>query len=262
MRKPNSDEVRPVHFIDGWWHAGDIESAALVLDSCLHKLGLQGVPTSRLEAASQAISDEEHARRHQIGIAARHANEQLAKLGRSARVRAFRQSAEWVEDTDEPVWLIVEPDEHARLLGVIGAPEEIEEAYDDPSSDRDPLAAKQPPGPKIPKHPADLFSFAKKQVDAHNYALALEALERLLALGYNTDDMVLVDLLRISTLRSLGRHADAIAAWDATATAWVAGARRVWRSQWVTLEKLHAQLKMPRGPQILAVEERKKTASA
>lgn len=247
-------------FIGGWWHPTDVESAAESLDRDLAALGLPGVPVTSLEAAL-GIPDEDDARRHQIGIAARHANQELARLGRPERVRAFREGAEWSEaeddEPDEPLWLIVDPAEHARLLLEIGPPEDIEGDYDDPVAHPDPLTRPARVGPRIPRNLAELELFAREQIRVHNYPVALEAIERLFAAG---DRGVLIELMWISTLRSAGRHDDAVAAWHATARSWLAGEQQVWRSQWVTLEKLHAALKLPADSQLTLIRERQKTA--
>ena len=250
-------------FINGWWHPHDVESAADSLDRELADLGLEKVSVAALEAAVAAIPDEDDARRHQIGIAARHANAQLAQLGRSERVRAFREGAEWAEgeddETDEPLWLVVEPDEHARLLVEIGPPEDLEGEYDDPVDHPDPLTRPPRNGPRIPRHLAELELFAHAQIKAQNYPVALEAIDRIRAAGAAG---VLVELLWISTLRSAGRRDDAIAAWHATADAWLAGEQAVWRSQWVTLAKLHAALRLPEGPQIERIRAHQQSAPA
>lgn len=247
-------------FIGGWWHANDLESAAESLGHDLAALALPGVPVASLEAAL-AIPDEDDARRHQIGIAARHANAALARLGRSERVRAFREGAAWSEaeddETDEPLWLIVDPAEHARLLIEIGPPDDLERDYDDPVAHPDPLTRPARVGPRLPKHPAELELFAHEQIRAQNYPVAIEAIDRLFAAGQRG---VLIELMWISTLRSAGRHDDAVAAWHATARSWLAGEQQVWRSQWVTLEKLHAALTLPADSQLALIRERQKTA--
>ncbi|MEO6775306.1 MAG: hypothetical protein ABI467_20250, partial [Kofleriaceae bacterium] len=77
-------------FIGGWWHAADTETAAEELAESVTGLGLEPLPIERLAEILAAIGDqfdEEELRRHQIGLAARHANIQLARLGRPERVR-------------------------------------------------------------------------------------------------------------------------------------------------------------------------------
>lgn len=245
------------HFIGSWWHANDIVSAAESLDTALAELGLAGVSVPSLEAALAACSAEDDARRHQIGIAVRRANEQLARLGRAERVRAFREDSDGSEEADEPLWLVVDPDEHARLLVEIGAPEDLEAEYDDPARHPEPLTRPPRVGPRIPRHPAELELFVHEQVRAQNYPVALEAIERLRASG---NPGVLIELLWISTLRSAGRREDAVDAWRATAASWLAGAQPVWRSQWVTLGKLHGALRLPEGPEIDQIRAHQKTA--
>lgn len=155
--------------------------------------------------------------------------------------------------------MIVSAHEHAALLVELGPPEHIERAYDEPG-DADPLISPALKGPRFPRNPIDLWSFARDRIGQRDFAVALQAIDRLLGTGYVQDDVVLVELARISTLRSLSRHAEATAAWSATAEAWLSGARKVWRSQWVSLEELHKQLKLAEGPQLAAVRERLKTA--
>jgi len=249
-------KLRP--FIGGWWHAGDLASAAEQLHEALRAVGISADLAEALAAINASVEDEDEARRHQIGVAARFANAQLATLGHVDRVRAFGESADF--ESDEPVWLIVTPAEHAELLSQLGPSEDIERTYDEPGGDPAPPITPKPKAPRLPKNPAELWLFAKNQIDKRNYPLALEAIDRLLSQNYGQDDVVLVELERISTLRSLNRHAEAISAWNVTADAWLAGARNVWRSQWVSLEKLHKQLKLLEGPQLAAIHERIKTA--
>ena len=248
-------EVR--RFINSWWHSHDTVSAAESLDTALAELGLAAVSVALLEGVLAVIPDEDDARRHQIGIAARHANAQLAQLGRAERVRAFREDSEWSEEDDEPLWLVVDPDEHAHLLAEIGPPEDLEAEYDDPASHPEPLTRPPRVGPRMPRSTAELELFAHEQVRAQNYPLALEAIDRLRTSG---DPGVLIELMWISTLHSAGRRDDAITAWHTTADAWLAGERAVWRSQWVTLEKLHVALRLPEGPELVQIRARQKTA--
>lgn len=237
--------------VDGWWHANDLEAAAEVLDAALAALGLAAVPRDLLQAVVDAVADEDDARRHQIGIAARHANAQLAASGRDERVRAFRDA------NDEPVWLVVTPAEHASSLTQLGAPERIERAYDDgtaPTPWTDPFPRREI------TNPSELWTFAQEKLRQRDYATALTAIERILASGYRADDVVLIELARISALRSASRRAEAIAAWEATAAAWLAGQRRVWMSQWQSLEKLHKELKLPETPALAEIRAKKQTA--
>jgi hypothetical protein len=248
-------------FIGGWWHAADTALAYEQLADYLGALELEPLPLAELQMLIASVGDgaldEDELRRHQIGTAARHANQQLAQLGRPERVRAFGE-----RDTgdDEPAWFVVTPDDHARLLAEHGPPGDPERAYDDADAPR-PRPAFAAPSSRLPRRVGELFAFAEREIAAQRYAVAIAALERLLATGYAADDVVLVELAHISALRSAGRHADAVAAWTSTADRWLAGERKVWRSQWVTLEKLHRKLRLPDGdPRLVAVRERQASA--
>jgi hypothetical protein len=66
-----------------------------------------------------------------------------------------------------------------------------------------------------------------------------------------------------SALRMAGRHGDAVTAWTQIADRWLAGERAVWRSQWLSLEKLHCELCLPDDdPRVVAVRARQPTAPA
>jgi hypothetical protein len=246
----------PQEFVDSWWHGNDIVSACECLNLELARLELRPISAEALNT-TQAVADENEARRHQIGIAARYANQQLAELGRSERVRAFRKEADWPnKETDEPLWLVVEPVKHSQLLAELGAPEDIEQEYDASIRLATPDSSRSE-GPRIPRGNSELELFIQDQIRKQNWPLALEAIGRLRA-GGNPD--VLLTLSWISTLRSAGRTQEAVAAWCATADAWLRGEPKVWQSQWITLEKLHRKLGLSENDQIARIRERQKTA--
>lgn len=250
-------------FIAGWWHAADTATAAEELAEYVTALGLEPLPIERLAEVLAAIGDqfdEEELRRHQIGLAARHANIQLARLGRPERVRAF---GELSDGEDEPDWFVVTPEEHAQLLTERGPPDDPERAYDEVSGPATPWTALENAAPKLPRRIGDLFLFAKTQIREQRYDLAVAALERLLASNYRASDVVLVELAHISALRMAGRHGEAVTAWTQIADRWLAGERDVWRSQWLSLEKLHRELRLPdEDPRVVAVRARQPTAPA
>jgi hypothetical protein len=74
-----ADDLRRRNLVLGWWHAFDLESAFETLSDGLREQGLDpALPEDELARANALFAeleiDEEDARRHQVGIVARHGN--------------------------------------------------------------------------------------------------------------------------------------------------------------------------------------------
>jgi hypothetical protein len=243
-------------FVTAWWHADDLDAVEEVLAASLATHGIEPLPGAKLEAATEALEekgiDEDDIRRHQIGLAARHANRGLERAGRSERVRAFDEKNSG--ESDEPLWLWVSPEEHAALLPLLGSPEGLEAELDDPSRS-DPVAAARPPrGPAIPKMPYLALGLAQAELVAGRFETALAA-----ALVGSRDHGhgMLAELIRIEALIGLGRREEAARVWGEIADGWLKGARQIWDTQWAKLAALHQQLGLPEGAVIDEVRARR-----
>lgn len=71
---------------------------------------------------------------------------------------------------------------------------------------------------------------------------------------------MLIELAKIGALRSASRHDDACSNWREVATAWLAGKRRVWQSQWNSLGTLQTRLKLV--DDVIAAQIRERAATA
>jgi hypothetical protein len=250
-------------FVLGWWHATDLDEAIDLLSDGFAKVRAgPELPDIEIGQATRALEGrgvgEADIRRHQIGIAAHRANELLEKKGIAPRLRAF---AARDLDRDEPVWLLVTEDERAALVGALGEPTGIEAQYDrapsDPARDLAAILASAPAerssARPIPKNPALAVAFAQTELAEGRFGSALAAAELGVA---DRSHGILAELVRIQALRSLGRRDDAVKAWTATAESWLAGERKVWNTQWASLAKLHAKMKLPDGAVIAEIRKR------
>jgi hypothetical protein len=120
-------------FPAGFWHPEDADGLADVMRGCLADLGLAPDVVSDALIASLVeqfarLDDEDAARRHQIGAA-------LHVVNRALTGRRFYAFAEGVPgwESDEPVWILLSPEEHALLVGtgLFHPPVGIEREYDD-----------------------------------------------------------------------------------------------------------------------------------
>ena len=245
----SSLQIKPNDFIDSWWHAGDIDTALDMLREALavHDLG-QALPEARIRAdhdsamAAQPRAKEDLEalqRHHQIGVAAVAANELLARRGDSRRFRAFDRAI--ADESDEPAWLLVTPEEHAKLRAKTGALDPVDAIYDAARSVAELAAIEWPFGEisaeKLAPHEAR--ARADAALREQRYADALKLWPIAVRDGQHG---ILAELDWIETLRRAGDREAARARWRMTADSWLAGARPVWDTQWQRLEELYTKL--------------------
>lgn len=114
-------------FPGGFWHAGDEHGLLDVIGSRLAGLGLSSDLLSdelraelrRLAESDPGVSDagEDQARRRQIACVAARINTAAGPAASARRLYAFAEDIPGWE-ADEPVWLLLNADERARLLAL------------------------------------------------------------------------------------------------------------------------------------------------
>jgi len=239
--------------VRAWWHGDDVETALGELRVALDEVGLDDVALPealvRRRTAELADADEEIARWHQIGIVAVTANTALRARGSERRVAALGRAARW--ETDEPAWVLVESAaELARLRAEYGAPEGLEAAYDAAASPDEVPADFQA---AVDENPYLAVLKAQAAARAGRWAEALALAEVGLADGSHG---IIAEVVRIEALVALDRLDDARAAWEASATAWLAGRRAAFDTQWAALARLHDRTGRPADELTRAVATR------
>ncbi|MBX3247495.1 MAG: hypothetical protein KF901_09965 [Myxococcales bacterium] len=238
--------------VESWWHGTDAETAIECLRAALEEHGLaDALPEEEIRASAEtewtgegpsSWRDEEQLRRHQLGIVAVHVNAELERRGDPRRFRSFGVPLR--DEPTEPVWLLVTPEEHAELLAIGGPPCRIEAPYDQTRSVAElPPIVLQSQLDLDELDPSTAHRLAKAAFDDERFEDVLVLIPLAVQDG---DHGLLAQLLRIDTLRALGRTDEARAAWNETADEWLEGQRRVWDTQWDRLAALHEDLGM--GP--------------
>ena len=240
-----------------FWHPDDLDTAAEALVESLGDHGLaqafdDAAFRARAALVEAAVQDEGQEREHQIGHAAVLANAALRASGDARRFRAFGARLRW--ESDEPAWLLVAPDEHARLRKYGGPLGGVERLYDGLESVDDlPRPARvEPDVAAMAPHQAHLQ--AKAAFNAGRYAEVVALMPRATLDG---DHGVLAELLHIDALRRLNKREEARSLWGRTADAWLAGERRVWDTQWRRLRELGRKLTLDEADPRLAEIDRR-----
>jgi len=247
-------QTQPSDLSDAWWHGADIETTLDVLRESLASHGLgDALPEARLRAdhADELDVDEDVLREHQLAVTAVAANERLAERGDVRRFRCFDRTL--AVEKGDPAWLLVTPEEHARLRAETGALHPRDAIYDAARTLADVPAIDRTPVSVETLAPWEARSRAAAALAEQRYSDAL----RLWPIAVRDGDHgLLAELDWIETLRRAGDREAAIARWQLTADRWLSGERAVWDTQWTRLLKLHSTLKLDDADRRARIEAR------
>ncbi len=235
---------------DAWWHASDLECAHEIVEERLEALGVDLPRWSdfdeRHDEVARRVEDEDQQRRHQLGFVAVHANARMQD-GR----RFYCLGAALLREAGEPLWALLSEEEHRQLLALAGPPGALEAPYSGATS----LPAEIRPVLDLALMPP--FVARRRADEAFARGDYLEALQLMPKAIDDGDHGVLAQLLRLETLRRLGRREEARALWSSVADEWLRGDRRAWDTQWRRLLELHRRLALPGDDARLAEIKRK-----
>ena len=239
---------------DGWWHACDVALAYELSVERAHALGIDP-PTeqafvARHELAEKTTDDEEELRRHQLGFLAVHVN---ARRKDDQLFHCCGPDLSW--ESEEPPWVLLNGEEHRRLLSIAGPPTGIEAAYSGKTSLPNLVDVEDDrAGEAVRMAPATAQLKAKTLL---NEGKLKEALLYFPAASAGGEHGLLARLDHIETLRRLSKTEEARALWNVTADEWIGGSKRIWNTQWKTLLALHKKLRLPdTDPRLASMREK------